>query len=122
MPVIMLVALAGAAGTLSRYGIDRVATQALSPHAAVYATFAVNVLGALLLGLLLGVSPGGAVQTALGAGFLGAFTTFSALVLQTVNALSRAAYSHGFVLLGATVALGVLALYTGEVVGRRIAG
>jgi CrcB protein len=121
MPEIMLVALAGAAGTVSRYGIDRVATHSLSSHGAVYATFAINVVGALLMGLLLGLAPGGAVETALGAGFLGAFTTFSTLVLHTVNALSRDAYSHGIVILGATVTLGILALYMGEVLGRRLA-
>lgn len=120
MPEIALVALAGMAGTLSRYGIDRAATQSLSPHGTVYATFAVNVSGALLLGLLLGLAPGGAVQTALGVGFLGAFTTFSTLALHTVNALNRAAYSHGIILVGATVTLGVLALYAGEIVGRRL--
>jgi fluoride exporter len=121
MSEIMLVALAGAAGTVTRFGIDRIATHSLSSHGAVYATIAINLVGALLMGLLLGLAPGGAIQTALGVGFLGAFTTFSTLVLHAVNALNRDAYSHGIVLVGSTVALGILALYAGELLGRRLA-
>jgi CrcB protein len=121
MPVGLLVALAGSLGALARYGVDYYAGERMAPHHQVPATFAVNILGALLLGLLVGVHPhDGRVRIVLGVGFLGAFTTFSTLAFQTYHYLDAANYLRAAGLPLATVAIGVAAVAAGIAVGNRI--
>ena len=107
---IVLVALAGALGALSRTGLtEAFGGDALAPET-LAVTLAINTLGALLLSLLRRFShkvPSVAVVNAIGVGFLGAFTTWSAVV-----AVSALAYGSGQTLLAVsylllTVVLGV---------------
>lgn len=72
-------------------------------------TFLVNVLGALLLGLLTGLALSGQQMALLGTGFCGAFTTYSALAVKTVD-LGPA---RGTVYAVGTVAAAVLAAQLG---------
>ena len=78
-------ALAGAAGTLARYGLS-VAIDSRFKHAgehAIYGTFAVNAIGCLLFGLALAwfdarvLHADHPTRLILLTGFMGAFTTFS---------------------------------------------
>lgn len=85
---ILLVVAGGSLGTLARYGVSL-----LVPAAAgwPWGTLAVNLAGAFVLGLLLeylllrAPDDGGrrTLRLAAGTGFLGAFTTYSALALET---------------------------------------
>jgi CrcB protein len=121
MPVGLLVALAGSLGALARYGVDHYAGQRMAPHHQVPATFAVNIAGALLLGLLVGVHPhDGRVRIVLGVGFLGAFTTFSTLAYQTYHYLDTGSYLRAAVLPAATVLIGVAAVAAGIAAGHRL--
>lgn len=74
-----MIGVAGVLGVLARYGIGQ-----LTPS--IWATFAVNVAGSLLLGILIHVGrdlePG--LRDALSVGFLGGFTTFSTFTMQAV--------------------------------------
>lgn len=85
---VIWVALGGACGAVLRFGVSR----ALTPLASGYpvATLLVNVFGSFLIGLLAGsvllenrLEPGAKLffQT----GLLGAFTTFSAFSLETLQ-------------------------------------
>ncbi len=121
MPVGLLVALAGGLGALARYGVDSIAGQRMAPHHQVPATFAVNIAGALLLGLLVGVHPhDGRVRIVLGVGFLGAFTTFSTLAYQSYHYLDAGSYARAAALPLATVVIGVAAVAAGVAVGHRV--
>lgn len=109
---LLLVALAGAAGALARYGV---AVIVASP----WSTLAVNVAGAFAIGVVLTAgaarwSP--AVVTAVAVGFLGAFTTFSTLAWDAVR-LPRPA---GAAYVAATLALGLLAVVAGRELGERL--
>jgi CrcB protein len=95
-------ALAGAAGTLCRVGLSAVVAQWL-PRSPFWGTTAVNVLGSFFYGLVwaLGVqhrwiSP--ELRPILLAGFMGAFTTFSTYLFDTVQLSEisglRAALTH----------------------------
>ena len=75
-------ALGGALGSLARWGVAEAWPG--GPSTWPWATFTVNVVGCLLLGLLLG-SPLGQDplrRVFLGSGVLGGFTTFSTYALQ----------------------------------------
>ena len=75
-------ALGGALGSLARWGLTQAWPAGVGQWP--WATFVVNAVGCLLLGLLLG-SPSGQdpVRRAfLGAGVLGGFTTFSTYAVQ----------------------------------------
>jgi fluoride exporter len=87
---VLLINLGGAAGAPTRYLIDRHIQQRYETVFP-FGTFAVNVVGALLLGLLLGLStsigvPEQAVAL-LGFGFCGALTAFNTFGYETVPLL-----------------------------------
>jgi CrcB protein len=63
-------------------------------------TLAVNIVGSFLLGLFSGMSLSGHQSALLGTGFCGAFTTYSALAVKSVELgrLTGTAYAVGTVL------------------------
>ncbi len=74
-----------------------------------YGTLAVNLLGGLLMGILIGLlarfgPPGHTWHLLLATGFLGGFTTFSAFSLDVVMMLQRSA----FITAGSYIALSVI--------------
>jgi CrcB protein len=89
---ILLVGLGGALGTLARYG-----AQLVVPHTwqLPWPTLIVNLVGAFLLGFLLealvrrGRDDGGrrAMRLLIGTGFMGGFTTYSSLAVETSELL-----------------------------------
>jgi len=92
----LLVAAAGGLGAAARFAVDG-ATRSRWATAFPWSTVAINVTGSLLLGLLTGllVSDGaaGLVQTVLGAGFCGGYTTFSTASVETVRLLQLRRYA-----------------------------
>ena len=85
-----LVALAAAVGATARFALDH-AVSCRVGGTFPWGTFAVNVSGSFSLGLLVGLVALRGVDTAylvvLGTGFLGAYTTFSTWMVQTVRLL-----------------------------------
>jgi CrcB protein len=117
---IFVLALGGAAGTLSRYWLSG-AAQRLFGASFPAGTFAVNMAGRLLFGLLwglfenrIGFSP--ELRLLLLTGFMGAFTTFStymfesAALLRSGQHLLLVANVAGQSLLGLTLVLAGMAL------------
>jgi CrcB protein len=115
---VLLVALGGGLGAAGRFGIS-LAIPARADQWPV-ATFAINVTGSLLIGVLAGwLSARGEAgepwRLFLGVGILGGFTTFSAYSLETMRMIERndwvgaSTYSIGSVLAGlAAVAIGMM--------------
>lgn len=118
---VLLVAVAGALGALARVVVDATLTRRLAPRWPA-GTAAVNVAGSLLLGLVTGLALRHALsepaRLALGAGFCGAFTTFSTASLEVVLLLEErrpataVAYAAGG-LLASVLAAGVGLALTG---------
>lgn len=111
------IALGGALGALSRYGIG-VGMLAMWPNAFALPTFIVNLLGCLVIGILYGLwlnrpelSP--VLLQGLMIGFLGAFTTFSAFSLDAWRLLEngQSLLALGYVLL--SVCLCLIATWAG---------
>lgn len=115
MTTALLVAAAGAAGVLARYGLSSLAVG----DAVLWTTLAINVVGSFLLGLLLGGGWGAdAMRTAAGAGFLGGFTTYSTFSVQAVTTAEDGRWLAAGVYVGASLLLGVAAALAGLALGR----
>jgi len=97
--MIVVMALAGSFGAISRFVLDGV-IRAKYNHTFPWATFIINVTGSFILGvvsgLLLrhqGLSDLGMV---IGTGFCGGYTTFSTANFETVRLLERREYARAF--------------------------
>jgi len=125
MEKLILVAAGGAAGAVARYGLGRQTLAWWGPHWP-YGTFAVNILGGFLMGLLVGflAHRGGADQerlrVLLGIGVLGGFTTFSAFTLEMARMIETRAYGPAFSYAAGSVLLSIAALFAGLMLARRV--
>jgi CrcB protein len=116
-----LLALAGGAGTLARYAMHLGVVARLG-HPAL-GTFAVNTSGCLLLGLFWSMLHqrdllAGDLRIVLLTGFLGAFTTFSALLFDTAKLARDVSPTLAVTNVGAQLLCGALAMALGAWVGR----
>jgi fluoride exporter len=109
--------LAGAAGAVCRYALDYSVSRRVRSGFP-WGTAVVNLSGALALGLLAGIATQGLSATpyvVLGAGFLGAYTTFSTWLLEVVRLAQGgrwgAALVHALGSLGLGVAAAALGLW-----------
>ena len=111
----MLVAGAGALGAIARYAIVTLAAwQGWSP----WGTFAVNVLGCFAIGVLIAVANEAEWFETYGRnllviGFLGAFTTFSAFSMDTLQLAHEGKLHVAIVYATLTVSACLAATYTG---------
>ena len=80
------------------------------------ATFALNVIGAFLLGNVLALP--GEWRVILGIGFCGALTTFSGVSLQLHRRFIVSAYKQALIYAIALIASGVIAAGSGIILGR----
>jgi CrcB protein len=119
MPVFLTVALAGAVGAAARYGLDLAFRR--DAHHIPWVTFAINVGGSFLLGVMVATLDAHShpvARPAITIGLLGAFTTFSTLSLETYRLLDRGhLVLAGLYSLG-SLGAGLLALTLGVVIAR----
>ena len=120
----LLLVIAGAAvGAPLRYLGDR-AIQSRHDSVFPWGTFAVNVIGSLILGLVTGaVSAGGAslqVQLALGTGFCGALTTYSTFSYETLRLLEDDARLLAAANVTASIVAGLVAAFLGVAAGQAL--
>lgn len=113
--MIGLVALAGGIGAALRFLVDGWVGERVRGRLPL-GTFVVNVTGASLLGLLVGLAPGDDVLALLGVGLLGGYTTFSAASLEAVVIAREsrpAAVAHATAMLVASLVAAALGLWAG---------
>ena len=114
---ILLVGLGGGLGSAARYLCQRWIT-AYYPHHFPWGTFAVNITGCLLIGILWGISfrsfdANEQWKLLLMTGLCGGFTTFSAFTLEGIGLLRENRMSLFFLYIAGTVLLGLLATFAG---------
>jgi len=114
-----LVGVAGLAGVLTRYGINRLT---LHSDALLWSTVGINIVGSFFLGLLVTEHWFSRdAREALGVGFLGGFTTFSTFSVQIVMETDGGHAGKAAAYLFASVVGGIAAAALGYWLGRRIA-
>ena len=112
---ILLVAGAGALGAVARYGVITLAAwQGWTP----WGTFAVNVLGCFAIGVLIAAASEAEWfenygRNLLVFGFLGAFTTFSAFSMDTLQLAQDGKLHVAIIYATLTVGACIAATYTG---------
>lgn len=114
-----LVVLGGAVGVLGRAAL---LLPVDDPGAAAWATAAINTVGSLLLGVVVGWLDGRhpLARAFLGTGVLGGFTTYSAFAVQSVTTAANAPWA-AIGLIAATLGSGFIGAVAGLFIGRRIA-
>ena len=121
MTRILLIALGGALGAVSRYLVSAGIQQAL-PAALPVGTLVVNLSGSLVIGFLYQLSASAIIPPTFrefaAIGFLGSYTTFSTLALETNTLMRDGERLMATAYLAATVVGGLLACVAGMTVGR----
>ena len=114
----LLVALGGAGGSVLRYMLSNINTS--FP----WGTFAVNVLGSFLIGLLVGLMSKGVLspemKLLLVTGFCGGFTTFSTFANESFSMMKAGDALQMALYLAASVVIGILAVWLGMSISETI--
>jgi CrcB protein len=121
---LLLIALGGAAGAVARYLVDNAVLDRFG-GAFPLGILVVNLTGALTVGLLAGlIVDRGALPTELRnplmVGFLGAYTTFSTLMLDSFRLFEDGLPALALVNIGGSTVLGVVAVVGGLWLGRAL--
>jgi CrcB protein len=123
MKAVLLVALGGAIGSVARYKLSGLVLHHTVDWRFPAGTFAVNVLGCLVAGVLAGLaekhdllSPD--ARLLLFTGLLGGFTTFSAFGLETMHLIKRGDVAVAAANVALSVVAGLLALWLGMAAAR----
>jgi fluoride exporter len=115
-------ALAGAVGTLSRFGLSELFGK-IAGNSLPWGTIAVNLVGCFLAGFLWvlfenKITIPKETQVLIFVGFMGAFTTFSSLILETGKFAQSAQWMKVFLNLLLQNGVGFVALFSGMALGK----
>ena len=113
--MVLLVGVAGMLGVVARYLIS----SPFHGDALPWATFAINIAGSFLLGVLVSSHTFSEdLRTVAGVGFLGGFTTFSTFTVQAFLDVEAGEPVRALVYVAASVLVGLAAAAGGYYLGR----
>jgi fluoride exporter len=115
---VIYVSIGGFFGAISRFALSQ-KIQKKYRDGFPFGTLTVNLLGAFLLGLLFSASSNGPNYLLFGVGFMGAFTTFSTLMLEAEQLRVGGKRKFFYLYLIISFALGFLLSYLGLIIGKR---
>jgi CrcB protein len=120
--IIILVGIGGMIGSIARYLTSTYFTKAF-PSAFPYGTFAVNIFGCLVIGIIYGLTERYNWFTSdwrlfLATGFCGGYTTFSSFAIENVQLLQQGNYFTFGLYSISSFTLGLIAVYIGFTLGK----
>jgi fluoride exporter len=121
---ILLLALAGAIGTLARYGLGGYVQRVFGAEFP-WGTLVVNVVGCFVFGCIWTLAEesaliGPEMRTVATIGFLGAFTTFSSFMFETGALLRESEWLLAAGNVAAQNVIGIVFLFLGMALGRLV--
>ena len=121
MSVLAIVAIGvvGGIGAIARFALDS-AVSARAGSAFPFGTLAVNLSGALLLGVLAGAAVDDVSYLIAGTGLVGAFTTFSTWALESHRLGEDGQLRLGILNFAISLVLGVACAWVGQQVGSAL--
>ena len=119
-----LIALAGALGTLARYGLSAL-VYGIMGQKFPWGTLAVNAIGCFLFGLIWVLAEerlviSGQTRFVILTGFMGAFTTFSTFGFESAVLLRDSEWMLATLNVVGHIALGIICVFAGFAAGRLI--
>ncbi len=111
------IGIGGAFGGIARFQLGKIISQRANTTFPI-ATFAVNITGALLLGIVTGMNLASNAYLLLGEGFLGAYTTYSTFMVEGFTLFREREKLNAFIYIAGSLIIGIL----GFSVGYWIAG
>lgn len=117
--VVLCVGLLGGLGACARFALDGAVARRLG-GAFPFGTLAVNISGALLLGLLVGLALSGDSYRLAGVGLLGAFTTFSTWAFESHRLAEDGEARLGALNFAVSIVLGVASVWLGRRIGAAL--
>jgi CrcB protein len=124
MTLSLAVAVGGALGSLSRYGMDRLIERRVA-SVFPWATFAINISGCVVVGAVIAAlvdrhhTPEW-LRVGMVMGVLGGYTTFSTYGQESYELLRGGHAAVGVVYAAGSVVIGVLAVALGTIIGRSV--
>lgn len=116
----LYIAVGGALGAVSRFLLSNITVKCDFP----LMTFITNLLGALIIGFIVGVSEekelGDNLVLGIKTGFCGAFTTFSTFSLETLNLLKDKQYAMGILYALLSLILCVVGVMIGNMIAKKV--
>jgi CrcB protein len=113
------VGLIGGAGSVARFLVDSVVSSAAGRDFPL-GTFAVNVSGAVILGLITGLALGHDQALLAGTAAVGSYTTFSTWMLETQRLAEERQHAKAAVNVIASLAAGIAAAALGRLIGLQL--
>ncbi len=116
---LLIVALGGGVGSAIRYLVSFLISERVTQGVFPWGTFAVNVIGCFIVGLLYGLLEGESSHSTrllLITGFCGGFTTFSAFINENLCMADAKSYMMMVLYITLSVAVGLLLCYVGRII------
>lgn len=119
---ILLVGLGGGFGSIFRFLTSQLTAKYFS-NTFPLATFATNIIGCFLIGLLIGIlgqniEENSNLKLLLITGFCGGYTTFSTFASENISLLQANNYLVAIIYIGASIFMGLLAVWLGMTITK----
>jgi fluoride exporter len=114
---LLFVILGGGLGSGLRFGVSLIIKKHYTSSFPL-ATFAVNLIGSLLIGIIIGLfsksnTGNDSLKLLLATGFCGGFTTFSSFASENIDLIQSNQIGLAILYIGGSIILGLLAVWTG---------
>jgi CrcB protein len=113
------VVLIGGAGSVLRFYVDAIVASAVG-RGFPFGTLAVNLSGAVILGLLAGLAVTGDASLLAGTAAVGSYTTFSTWILETQRLTEERQHRQALANIVVSLVLGVVAAELGRLIGAHL--